>query len=205
MRCILKNNTHRMIICSLLLLNSYLLCSQEKGQLIIDSLYSPSANHNVFEDKSKKEIAVYLPPSYSQTDKSFPVIYYLTGYSTEVSWMFNGAFRGFEFDKCMDSLISIKAINEMIIVVVTSKTNVFDIKYGDNHQYRLGSCYSNSPVTGYWEDFIVKELVSYMDLNYRTIPERTARVISGHSMGGIGALNIGLKYPDICIPSTNPV
>jgi pimeloyl-ACP methyl ester carboxylesterase len=60
-----------------------------------------------------------------------------------------------------------------------------------------GSFYVNSPVTGNWEDFVVHDLVEYIDDNYRTLPRAGSRGIAGHSMGGFGALNIAMKHPDV--------
>jgi hypothetical protein len=59
------------------------------------------------------------------------------------------------------------------------------------------SWYVNSPVTGNWEDFMVQELVPYIDANFRTLPNRDSRAITGIFMGGYGALRFGMKYPDV--------
>jgi enterochelin esterase-like enzyme len=67
----------------------------------------------------------------------------------------------------------------------------------DAHTRYQGSFYSNSATTGNWEDYIVHELVAYMDTHYRTIPERAARGLAGHSMGGYGALRIGMRHPEV--------
>jgi esterase/lipase superfamily enzyme len=67
-----------------------------------------------------------------------------------------------------------------------------------NGRNRLGgSFYTNSPAIGNWEDFIVKELVRVIDSRYRTVLFAGSRGIAGHSMGGSGALNIGMRHPDI--------
>jgi S-formylglutathione hydrolase FrmB len=60
-----------------------------------------------------------------------------------------------------------------------------------------GSMYSNSVTTGNWEDFIAKELVSYIDGHYRTIARAESRGLCGHSMGGYGTLRIGEKNPSV--------
>ena len=69
-------------------------------------------------------------------------------------------------------LIARKQLSEMILVVPNG-SNVLH-----------GSFYVNSPVTGYWEDFITRDVVDYIDLNYRTISRPDGRGIGGHSMGG---------------------
>jgi len=59
-----------------------------------------------------------------------------------------------------------------------------------------GSMFSNSPTTGDWETFIASDLVADIDGRYRTIADRSARGLSGHSMGGYGTVRIGMKRPD---------
>jgi S-formylglutathione hydrolase FrmB len=60
-----------------------------------------------------------------------------------------------------------------------------------------GSNYSSGATTGDWETFVAKELVSYVDDHFRTIRNRAGRGLAGHSMGGYGALRIGMKHPDV--------
>src|SRR5206468_544051 len=50
---------------------------------------------------------------------------------------------------------------------------------------------------GRWEDYIVTEVVRYVEQNYRTVPGREGRAISGLSMGGYGAMVLGLRHPDV--------
>jgi len=60
-----------------------------------------------------------------------------------------------------------------------------------------GNFYTNSPVTGNAEDFVTKDLVSYIDGTYRTVAKASARGLSGFSMGGSGTINVGLKHPNL--------
>ncbi len=76
-------------------------------------------------------------------------------------------------------------LQEMIVVFPDA-----DTKYN-------GAMYSSSPVTGDWETFIAHDVVNYIDANYRTIPERASRGLSGHSMGGYGTLRVAMKYSEV--------
>ena len=60
-----------------------------------------------------------------------------------------------------------------------------------------GSMYSSSTTTGNWEQFVANELVSFIDSHYRTLADRASRGLAGHSMGGYGAMRIGMKRPDV--------
>ncbi|HXR52636.1 MAG TPA: alpha/beta hydrolase-fold protein, partial [Steroidobacteraceae bacterium] len=73
----------------------------------------------------------------------------------------------------------------MIVVLPDSKT-----LYG-------GSIYSSSVTVGDFEKFVSRDLVAYVDAHYRTIADRRARGLAGHSMGGQGTTRIGMKHPDV--------
>jgi enterochelin esterase-like enzyme len=85
----------------------------------------------------------------------------------------------------MDKAIAQGKIKPVIVVIPNHYTN-----------YR-GSWYTNSPLGGKWADFTAIDLVSHIDKNYRTIPDRNSRGITGHSMGGFGAIRLGMLFPDV--------
>lgn len=61
------------------------------------------------------------------------------------------------------------------------------------------SWYFDSPIdpTMQFETYITKELLSFVDNNYRTIADPKFRAITGLSMGGHGAMSLALKHPDL--------
>ncbi len=85
----------------------------------------------------------------------------------------------------MNAGIASHRFGEMIVVTPDGST-----RWG-------GSFYVNSSATGNWEDFISKELVNYIDTNYRTLAKAESRAIAGHSMGGYGAITLAMKHPDV--------
>jgi pimeloyl-ACP methyl ester carboxylesterase len=139
---------------------------------------APSLENNLVGEPTERTIAVYLPPSYNMPDKRFPVVYYLPGYG-------DSGMIGFGLPGSMDSLIEEGKVNEMIVVVANGIS-----KMG-------GSFYANSPVTGNWENFIAEDVVGYVDSHFRTLAQSESRGITGHSMGGFGALNIAMHRPDV--------
>jgi S-formylglutathione hydrolase len=139
---------------------------------------APSLSDNLVGEPAERTIYVYLPPSYGSSEKLYAVVYYLPGYG-------DSTVIGFRLPNDMDTLIESGQVNEMIIVVASG-----DSKPG-------GSFYVNSPVTGNWEDHIVKDVVGYVDASFRTLPQAESRGITGHSMGGFGALNIAMHHPDV--------
>ena len=147
---------------------------------------SAAVADNMLEEPSSIEVRVYLPPSYfDDTEKRYPVVYFLHGYSGHPGTM--------TVPGVMDRLMG-ESGNEFIIVEPSG------------HNSLGGSFYVNSPVTGRWEDFITDEVIAYIDGNYRTIHERWARGMAGFSMGGYGAVNLALRHPDIygCMLAYSP-
>lgn len=139
---------------------------------------APALENNLIGEKSQRSFWLYLPPSYPTSTASYPVVYYLPGFG-------DSGMLGFQLPRDMNQLIEDGKIEEMILVVVPG-TNLLG-----------GSFYVNSPVTGNWEDFIVHDVVGYVDSHYRTLAQSGSRGISGHSMGGFGALDIAMKHPDV--------
>lgn len=130
-------------------------------------------------------VSVYLPPSYSRAPrKRYPVLYFLHGFDADDRALIKGAYQNLNIRLSMDSLIRAREIGEMIVVMPNAR-NAYN-----------GSFYTNSPVTGNWEQFIVRDLVNYVDRKYRTLKTRNARGIAGHSMGGYGALRIAMRHPE---------
>ncbi len=135
---------------------------------------SVALSNNIVGQDPERTINIYLPPSYNMGTNHYPVVYYLPGYS-------DAGIMGISFPDDLDELMAAGAIEEMILVIVPGGS----------------SFYANSPVSGNWEDFIVQEVVGYVDEHYRTLPKAESRGISGHSMGGFGSLNIAMHHPDV--------
>jgi S-formylglutathione hydrolase FrmB len=67
----------------------------------------------------------------------------------------------------------------------------------DSKTVHNGSMYSSSVTTGDFENYVARDVVSYVDTHYRTIANRESRGLVGHSMGGYGATRIGMKHADV--------
>lgn len=153
------------------------------GQVVQITVHSHALENNRVKDSPDRAVSVYLPPDYDAGTRRYPVVYLLHGYTgTERGWM-NPAYVG--LPDIMDRLLQHRAIEPMFVVM----PNSFN-RFG-------GSFYSNSALSGNWEDFIVRDLVEYVDAHYRTIPQAGSRGIAGHSMGGYGALRLGMDHPEV--------
>ena len=118
---------------------------------------------------------VILPDSYFKTDRTYPVVYLLHGYSSNPRQTFNLA---------GDILTAAADKYEMIIFLPDGGFN---------------SWYFDSPVQPQqkYETHIANEIVHFADSNFRTIPSAWARAITGGSMGGHGAMFVALRHRDI--------
>lgn len=142
---------------------------------------APSLTGNLLGDPDQVRIAVYLPPSYAASSQKYPTVYFLTGMVTQVD-----SSAGYPaLQAGMDAQLARGGVREMIVVTVSGMNTLG------------GSFYLNSPVTGNWEDFVVGDVVGYVDAHYRTLDAPESRGIGGHSMGGFGALTLAMRHPDV--------
>lgn len=154
-----------------------------QGKIVTDRITSPSLEGNKLGDPATRNITIYLPPGYDSSDERYSVIYLLHGYGgDERSYV--GALGERLAAFFLDSLINTGAMKQLIIVMPDAKNS-----YG-------GSFYTNSFLIGNYEDYIVYDLVNYIDRNYRTLSFRDGRAIAGASMGGYGAMKLAMKHSD---------
>lgn len=149
-------------------------------------VHGKSLEGNLSGDSPDREVSVYLPPSYaSSAGKRYPVIYMLHGYTdSDDKWM--GLTKHWiNLPSIVDRGIAAGTSAEFIVVMPNAYTR-FE-----------GSMYSSSVTTGDWESYVSEELVAWVDQRYRTLATRESRGIAGHSMGGYGAMRIGMKHPDV--------
>jgi pimeloyl-ACP methyl ester carboxylesterase len=158
------------------------LAADTKSQLAPREITSKSFAHSKTGVDPDRKLLVYLPVGYDSSTRRYPVIYFFPS-------PFDSSFRAI-FDKqdaqgVLDRAIDMGTIREFIFVTVDMTTP-------------LGSSwYVNSSATGNWEDFVVQELVPYVDANFRTLPSRDSRGIAGNFMGAYGAIRLAMEHPDV--------
>ena len=157
-----------------------------QGKIVSEKIHSPALEKTATGESPDRDVAVYLPPGYDASPaKRYPVIYLLHGIGdTHETWT-DDAEDWSNIKSVMDKSIGEGRLRAMIIVMPDERTKWF------------GSFYVNSAATGNWEDFTVKDLVNFVDRKYRTITKPASRGIAGHSMGGYGAITLGMKHPEV--------
>ena len=155
------------------------------GKVLTVKVHSPSIENNLLGDSEFRRVSVYLPPGYDQnSDRNYPVIYMLSDMNgTNEDWFHISGNQ--LLTEIVDKSIRSGKIKPMIMVFPDGKN-----KFG-------GCWYTNSPVSGNWEDFVVNDLVNYIDQNFRTLPFAMSRGIAGKGMGGYGALKLATTNPGV--------
>jgi len=152
-----------------------------ESQVVSRELRSGNFTHNKVGTSPVRKMVVYLPGGYDGSPKRYPVIYFLPSPFESYRLAFDQKNAQGLFDRAIASGV----IDKFILVSVDMTTP-------------LGSSwYVNSPVTGNWEDFMIQELVPYIDTNFKTLPQRNSRGIAGDFMGAYGAIRFGMRHPDV--------
>ena len=145
------------------------------------TVHSPGLEGNAFGDSADQQVAVYLPPGYDKSSRRYPVIYLLHGIGDDYhAWT-----EFFDAPATLDRLIASADMPPVIAVMPNSSSRF------------LGTYYVNSPVNGRWEDYVANDVVALIDRKYRTLAKRESRALVGHSMGGFGAISVGMHRADV--------
>jgi predicted alpha/beta superfamily hydrolase len=137
----------------------------------------------------KRDIWIYLPPSYDSTDLRYPVLYMQDGQNLFDA---KAAFSGeWEVDETLNRLS--KEYNFEIIVI--------GIAHGDAKRMTEYAPWKNAKHGGgegeAYCDFLVNTLMPYVDAHYRTKTEPYHTGIMGSSLGANISLYAGLMYPEV--------
>jgi putative tributyrin esterase len=129
--------------------------------------------HAAHLEGKEMKFNVILPADYaSDAERRFPVLYLLHGFDGNyASWCTNSR------------VVDYARSYEEIIIMPDGENNWYVNSYSDPKMQ--------------WEDYIVDDVISYVDSHYRTIASRQGRAIAGLSMGGYGALFLGLKHHEM--------
>lgn len=134
----------------------------------------------VHSDILKKDVhyTVYLPADYASSERSYPVVYLLHGYTDDnTGWLQFG-----EIDRYADKAIAYGTIPPMIIIMPNADSSFYINSYDGKENY---------------EDFFIKEFMPVVEKTFRIKGEKKYRGVAGLSMGGYGTLIYTLKYPEL--------
>jgi len=123
-------------------------------------------------------VDIFFPPGYDENPNlKYTVIYYLHGGGGDQNGMCG------EFQYLVNMYIKGGIIDPVIMVGADNSPEPFE-----------GSMYVNSIIWGNYEDYMVNDLIQWVDSSFHTLPNRNARAMIGNSMGGYGAFRYGILH-----------
>ena len=146
--------------------------AQPMGQIIQEkTVKSTTLNKNV-------NYTIYVPADYDQSQRTYPVVYLLHGYTDDnTAWLQYG-----EVNRYADQAIADGTIPPMIIVMPDADSSFYINSYDGKEKY---------------EDFFIKEFIPAIEKTWRIKGQKRFRAVAGLSMGGYGTLIYALKYPEL--------
>ncbi|MFT3677131.1 MAG: alpha/beta hydrolase family protein [Chitinophagaceae bacterium] len=121
---------------------------------------------------------IYLPADYETSERYYPVVYLLHGYTdNDMGWLQFG-----EINRYADKAIAEGTIPPMIIVMPNADSSFYVNSFDGKQKY---------------EDFFITEFIPGIEKTYRIRSAKQFRGVAGLSMGGYGTLIYSLKHPDL--------
>lgn len=150
----------------------------------IPELASRVLADNPLGDPATRRLPIVLPPDYATSGRRYPLIVALTGFTGKGIMLLNEDAWQPNLPQRLDRLYA-AGMPPAIFVLPDAFT-----RYG-------GSQYLNSAATGRYEDYVIDEVIPFVDAHYRTIPAPEARGVFGKSSGGYGAMILGMRHPAV--------
>jgi S-formylglutathione hydrolase FrmB len=153
------------------------------GTLLVLEHSSRILRDNPLGDPHVRKLAVWLPPQYDHSGRRrFPVLYDLVGFTgsglVHVGWKPFGE----NVPERAARLIREETMGPAIIV------------FPDCFTALGGNQYVNSSAIGNYADYLTREIIPFVDREFRTLASREHRGCFGKSSGGYGAMIHGMKY-----------
>ena len=157
------------------------------GTLVVLEHVSQVLASNPLGDPHMRKIAVWLPPQYDQgasggRGRRFPVLWDLVGFTG--SGLAHTNWRPFDENvpERLARLVHQRRMGAAIVVFPDCFTSLG------------GNQYVNSSAVGNYADYLLAELIPFVDREFRTLASRDHRGCFGKSSGGYGAIMHGMKY-----------
>lgn len=130
-----------------------------------------------------KKIDIFLPADYyANLDQDYAVIYYLHGAGGN--------------QNSGNTELNLYYLQHGQNTQLTSPPAIFVRPDGSCEPY-MGSCFLNSSLYGNYEDFIMQDVIGFIEQNFRAISDKNFRFITGLSMGGFGSAWLATTYPEM--------
>jgi len=154
------------------------------GRTLTLQVESRALRGNPLGDATTRPLLAWAPPSHRK-GKALPAVYFLHGFTGSVhSWSRFNAFAPTVPERIGD-LVGSGQVPEFLAVFVDGWT-----AFG-------GSQWVNSGATGRYRDYLVEDVVPFVEKELGAMPRAESRAVVGHSSGGYGALVMGRHHPEV--------
>jgi len=152
------------------------------GRIETLTIDSKALSGNLLGDPSSRQVALYLPPGYDESDAHYPVVVDLAGFTgsglKRIGWQSFGE----SVPQRIDRLVAAGAIGPVVAV------------FPDGFTSLGGNQYIDSVVLGRWEEFLLEEMLPRIESEYRVMRGAEHRAVFGKSSGGYGAMIQGMRH-----------
>jgi enterochelin esterase-like enzyme len=155
-----------------------------KGSVVRFEHHSDVLRDNPWEDPASREVAVYLPHSYSESAAPFPALWDLAAYTNSGPGHLNWRNHGETLVERLDRLTGLEKMAASVVVIPDCYTSLG------------GNQYVNSAAVGRYADYLVQELVPFISKRLNVVDDRDGRGVFGKSSGAYGALYLAMHYPE---------
>ncbi len=156
----------------------------DRGRIEQTLFESRALQGNRLGDPYRRKLAVYLPPGYDQeADRRYPVILMLASHGNTGPALLNWRPWDESLDQQLDRLIAAGLCPPHLMIIPDTWTS-----FG-------GTLHLNSPAMGSYADYLLDEIIPYVESHYRVLPGGAHRGIMGRSSGGYGALYHAMTRP----------
>lgn len=155
-----------------------------KGKVLCLSYRSEVLQGNPWDDPCERDLFVYLPHGYSTSVEPYLALWDLAAFTNagpgHIAWRNHGE----NIPARLDRLIGEGKLPPLVVIMPDCYTSLG------------GNQYVNSASVGPYADYLVDELVPYVNSEFNVVDHRSGRGAFGKSSGGYGALWLAMNFPD---------
>ncbi|HEU5316678.1 MAG TPA: alpha/beta hydrolase-fold protein [Chloroflexota bacterium] len=145
----------------------------QRGEWRTVTFYSRSLDREM-------DYLAWVPPGYKMSGARYPSLYLLHGVGSAAAYGVE-EWLGYALTEDLDRMLALGLIDPMVVILPNGEQSFWVNHAGGGAR---------------WGDYVAEDLVTHVDATFRTTATRETRAIGGLSMGGHGALQLALNYPD---------
>ncbi len=156
------------------------------GRIDQTIIESRALRGNRLGDPYARKLFVYLPPGYDDDPaRRYPAILMLSSHGNTGQSMLNWRAWDESLDQQLDRLITSGVVPPHIMIIPDTWTRLG------------GASHLNTPAIGNYADYLLDEIIPYIDAHYRTMADGAHRAIMGRSSGGYAAIYHAMTRPGL--------